>query len=101
MNNQPRPVWPLLIMIACYAPALLLSGAAALLGLMFGTEVYRSSAIPFADLASTFGPLVVVTLCLGLSIIVWRKGMPLAAYAITAAILAGTIYLVFVSETLI
>ncbi|WP_298465183.1 hypothetical protein [uncultured Erythrobacter sp.] len=82
MEQEKRSSWPLVLMLLWYG--LLLAGSALvlLMGLMFGSEVYRGRPMPFVEWAIILGPFVVsLALLLG-TIFLWNTGRRTIAYAL-------------------
>lgn len=85
MSKGTRPIGPLVAMLIWYG--LLLTGSAglSLIGLMFGSEAYRSKAIPLAELAMIAGPLIISAALTGATVYLWNIGRTQAAYVLCGA----------------
>jgi hypothetical protein len=92
MTKIPRrPTWPLLLMLVCHAPILLATASLASLGVLFGSEAYRSAGIPAIELLALFAPFLVAAGAALITIMLWKRDNRTAAYCVTAASVAAAI----------
>ncbi len=84
-------------MLVWYGALLLGSGAIMLIGMAFGSEVYRDKGIPLEELLMIYGPFLATAVSMGATIYFWnkgRRGAAVGAWAVSVVmLLAGTTWL--------
>ncbi|MDY7097808.1 MAG: hypothetical protein SXU28_06695 [Pseudomonadota bacterium] len=94
MSRPPASNLALIVMIIWYAGMALLTGGLFLLGLMFGSEVYREGSMPLAEWARIAGPFLATAAFFTLSMWFWSNGKHRASIRVCAAsVIVATLYM--------
>lgn len=88
MSEKNKPVWLLGVIMIWYALLFVGAGLIALMGMAFGSEVYRNDPIPMTEMAIIYGPVVVVALLATGTIALWTKDQINAAIGLWIASIA-------------
>ncbi|MEM8725249.1 MAG: hypothetical protein AAGE86_06990 [Pseudomonadota bacterium] len=89
MTEQKPSNLPLILMIVWYVFALLGTGLLLLVGVMFGSEVYRNEPMPLVEWVTIAGPFVLNVVFLIATILLWINGKRQAAFAIVGLSCVG------------
>lgn len=89
MSEARQSNLPLIFLIIWYLLAMVGTGGMLMIGLMFGSEVYRGRPMPLVDWVVIAGPFLVNVVLLILTIWLWNSGRRQATYAVFGLSILG------------